>query len=116
MGQYMEREQIEIFEAQLTPDIVVSVEALADSESDVARSQILDFSSVAEEIGALARIITRPIAELRPSHVTVEFGCSLRAQAGQLTALLVNGSADASIKVSLEWDNPNDAGTVPGEA
>ena len=112
----MERDQIEIFEARLTPDMVVSVEAFADSESDVARSQILDFNSVAAEIGALAKVITRPIADLRPSHVTVEFGCSLRAQAGQLTALLVNGSADASIKVSLEWDNRNDAGTVPREA
>ena len=112
----MEREQLQIFKARLAPDMVVSVEAFADAESDVARSHVLDFGSVAAEIGALARTIARPIAEIKPSHVTVEFGCSLRVQAGTFSALLVNGSADASIKVSLEWDNPHDTGTVPGES
>jgi Trypsin-co-occurring domain 1 len=101
----MERESIMIVEAQVTPDIVISVEAVANAVADSARPGAFDFNSVATEIGGLAGAIARPIAELRPTRATVEFGCSLWAQAGQLTALLINGSADASIKVTLEWEN-----------
>ena len=37
---------------------------------------------------------------------TVEFALELGVEAGKLTALIAKGTAKASLKVSLTWENP----------
>ncbi|MDY7103711.1 MAG: CU044_2847 family protein [Actinomycetota bacterium] len=44
------------------------------------------------------------LADLRPSKVTFECGLAVGVRNGKLTALLVDGQADVSMTLALEWD------------
>ena len=43
-----------------------------------------------------------------PSKTTVELGISLAVKNGVLTTLIVDGKAQASLTVTLEWDVTSD--------
>jgi hypothetical protein len=40
---------------------------------------------------------------VQPSKATVEFGIELGIEPGKLTALLVQGTSKANLKINLEW-------------
>jgi hypothetical protein len=102
-------DQRRIVKARLGDDgPVIGIEVVAGGgEADVARGGApVDFDQVATQIEALAKALATPITALHPSKATLEFGCSIGVESGQLTALLVKGSANANLKVSLEWTHP----------
>jgi len=39
-----------------------------------------------------------------PDHTTVEFSINFAVQAGKVTALFMDGSAEGAVTVTLEWD------------
>jgi hypothetical protein len=65
-----------------------------------------DFSDVADTIVSLSSALGSAMEKARPSKATVEFGVEVALDSGKLTALLVKGSAKASFKVSLTWEQP----------
>ncbi|SEE12207.1 CU044_2847 family protein [Streptomyces sp. TLI_105] len=62
-----------------------------------------DLSSVTEALSSFAGQIGEALHQAAPDRATVEFGCRLGLDAGGLTALVVQGSANASLRVTLEW-------------
>ena len=64
------------------------------------------FDRIVPAAQKLAKALATPITALHPTKATLEFGCSIGVESGQLTALLVKGSANANLKVSLEWTHP----------
>ncbi|MER7539314.1 CU044_2847 family protein [Streptomyces sp. NPDC097704] len=62
-----------------------------------------DLSSVTEALSSFAGQIGQALHQAAPDHATVEFGCQLGLDAGKLTALVVQGTANASVRVTLEW-------------
>ncbi|WP_051844817.1 CU044_2847 family protein [Streptomyces globisporus] len=62
-----------------------------------------DLSSVTEALSSFAGQIGEALHQAAPDRATVEFGCQLGLEAGRLTALVVQGSANASLRVTLEW-------------
>lgn len=95
-----------VVEATLGDGSVILVEVVGGHETDVARRSPLDFSEISAQLESLARAVGGPFASLNPTRAAVEFGCSVGVESGKLTALLVNGVANASIKVTLEWTSP----------
>ncbi|GAA3896044.1 hypothetical protein GCM10022244_02560 [Streptomyces gulbargensis] len=63
-----------------------------------------DLSAVTEALSAFAQQIGQALDRAAPDRATVEFGCQLCLDAGRLTALVVQGGAQASLRVTLEWD------------
>jgi hypothetical protein len=53
-----------------------------------------------EEIGAQ---VVRAWQQVCPDEASVEFGLSVSAKSGKLTAVLVEGGADASLKITMKW-------------
>ncbi|KQX46206.1 MULTISPECIES: CU044_2847 family protein [unclassified Streptomyces] len=64
-----------------------------------------DLSAVTEALSSFAGKIGDALHRAAPDRATVEFGCQLGVDAGRLTALVVQGSANASLRVTLEWTN-----------
>ncbi|MFI1716886.1 CU044_2847 family protein [Streptomyces sp. NPDC053513] len=62
-----------------------------------------DLSGVTEALSSFAGQIGAALHQAAPDRATVEFGCQLGLDAGRLTALVVQGSANASLRVTLEW-------------
>lgn len=63
-----------------------------------------DLSAVTEALASFAGQIGDALHRAAPDRATVEFGCQLGLDAGKLTALVVQGSAHASLRVTLEWE------------
>ncbi|MDR5710414.1 MAG: CU044_2847 family protein [Armatimonadota bacterium] len=61
------------------------------------------WNEVADIVRAAGQSVVDAFEKLRPDRVAVEFGVKLAVESGRLTALLVKGTADASLKVTLEW-------------
>jgi hypothetical protein len=69
-----------------------------------------DFEQVSGTLEGIAQAVRSGLDKVRPSKTTVELGIQLAVKNGKLTGMLVEGQAQASLKVTLEWA----AETSPG--
>ncbi|MBT2441850.1 hypothetical protein J7E93_17375 [Streptomyces sp. ISL-36] len=87
-------------------DAVLYVEAERlgpDTELEGVRDAVPDLTGLGRALSAFAGQIGDALHQAAPHRATVEFGCELALDAGGLTALIVKGSAGASLRVTLEW-------------
>ncbi|TDF39302.1 hypothetical protein EYS14_07195 [Alteromonadaceae bacterium M269] len=77
-------------------------------EEDVAISD-LNIDSTIDAIKGIASKIHGVLETVSPQEVAVEFGVKLAAKSGKVTGLLVEGSGDASFKISLKWKNSTES-------
>ncbi|MFD3530672.1 CU044_2847 family protein [Streptomyces sp. NPDC058664] len=78
-----------------------------DTELEGLGGRLPDLSAVTEALSSFAGQIGDALHRAAPDRATVEFGCQLGLDAGRLTALVVQGSANASLRVTLEWEKPS---------
>lgn len=64
---------------------------------------IAPFADVARPIESVSRRILEAVQRAAPDKTTIELTFGLAVEAGKLFAFLAKGSADASIKVTLDW-------------
>jgi len=84
---------------------LVEVEA-SDFRQDVtAKSQTFDFAIVKKQIEGISSELMTLLKNIGPSKINLEFGIELSVESGQLTSVIVKGSAKSNIKISLEWIN-----------
>ena len=62
-----------------------------------------DLEQVSGTLDGIAQAVRSGLAKAKPSKTTVELGIQLTVKSGKLTGLLVEGQADALLKVTLEW-------------
>jgi Trypsin-co-occurring domain 1 len=62
-----------------------------------------DFEHVSGMLEGIAQAIRSGLEKTMPTKTTVELRIQLAVKNGMLTGLLVDGQADASLKVTLEW-------------
>lgn len=77
----------------------------------VRADSVYSFDGVRETIEAVAGQVADVWEKVRPDEASVEFGLSLAARSGRLLGLLVDGGAQAALKVTLTWR----AAPRPGE-
>jgi hypothetical protein len=80
-----------------------SSQQAATTEERVRGGAVMDFADVAHAIEQLCSQLGSVLAKVAPTKAAVEFNVGITATTGKLTALFLEGEADASIKVSLEW-------------
>ncbi|MGW5424416.1 CU044_2847 family protein [Streptomyces sp. NPDC003943] len=79
----------------------------ADGTGDLEgrfEDRLPDLSGVTAALSSFAQQIGDALHRAAPDRATVEFGCQLGLQSGRLTALVVQGSTSANLRVTLEWD------------
>jgi hypothetical protein len=62
-----------------------------------------DFADVSGTLEGIAQAVRSGLEKVTPSKTRVELGIELAVKNGKLTALIVEGQADVSLEVTLEW-------------
>jgi hypothetical protein len=75
-----------------------------DPMSSVGLLDRVSVGDALDAIGDAAALVHDKLKDLAPTKASVEFGVSFSVQGGQLTALLFDGKADASLTICLEWE------------
>jgi hypothetical protein len=81
----------------------IQVTMLGGEEKVGAKEGGLSFDNVTKPIKKIAQEIAEVIKVVQPNKATVSLGFEVATSEGQLTALLVKGTATANLAVTLEW-------------
>jgi hypothetical protein len=63
-----------------------------------------DLGQVTGALGTFAEGVTAALRQARPDRLRVEFGCQVGVATGGLIAMITQGSMDANLKVTMEWE------------
>lgn len=97
--------RIRIIPVKLANGRHMQVEAIAmGGEQDVAIG-LPSFEEISDAIERISTSIGGAIERVGVKKASVEFGLQVAVEAGQLTALLAKGSTQASLKVTLHWED-----------
>lgn len=77
---------------------------LAPSE-EYASPQKYDLESALPAIREFGKELLQTAKEIAPTKVILEFGVAFKAQSGKLTSVILEGSAEGTVKVVLEWED-----------
>jgi hypothetical protein len=80
--------------------VVSDEKAVADRDIGFKKPS---FKEVTDTIEAVSTAITGTLEKVKPDRASVEFGIEIAYQSGKLVALLVEGSATATLTITLEW-------------
>lgn len=69
----------------------------------VGRVGPADLREALAPVTDVAELVRERLESLTATRATVEFGVSFSARSGKLTALVFEGSGQASLTVTLEW-------------
>jgi Trypsin-co-occurring domain 1 len=80
----------------------------------VGWKESFDLEYVSETLEGVAEAIRSGLEKVKPTRTTVEFGIEMAVKNGKLTGILVEGEANASLKVTLEWGSEQQgSGSAP---
>ena len=82
----------------------------------VGRKDIFESKDLSGTLEGIAWAVRSGVEKVKPSKTTVELGIQLAVQNGKLTGLIVEGKAEASLKVTFEWSTEPSAEGPPPEA
>ena len=108
-----------VVEVSLPNNTVAFVQA-ADLDADrydaakAGRKDVFNFDDVSGTLEGIARAVRSGLQKVTPSKTTVELGIQLALKNGKLTGLIVEGKAEASLKVTLEWGAETSADNAAG--
>jgi Trypsin-co-occurring domain 1 len=69
----------------------------------VGLGDAFSFDGVTETVETIATQVSRAWEKVHPAEASVEFGLALSTKTGKLTGLLVEGTGEASLKVTVTW-------------
>jgi NTP-dependent ternary system trypsin peptidase co-occuring protein len=85
-------------------DIRVEVTPIPGGEGAVSFAPGMpDFQPLIDAIEGIATAVNAALQRVKPQQASVELGLEVGVEAGKLTALLVQGSGKANLKVTLSW-------------
>jgi hypothetical protein len=77
-----------------------------DDATNVSALENLDVDALLAPVKAMGRAVCEQLATLKPSTARLEVGLAVAAKGGKLVSLFVDGSAEASMRITLEWTDP----------
>jgi NTP-dependent ternary system trypsin peptidase co-occuring protein len=104
----------EVVSIQLDDKTVVYAEArVADPDRQVADS-VFDLGGVTAAIRGVAGELASTLRAISPDETELEVGVELAIKEGGLVAVLVRGSATASLKIRLKWAAGSEPEAIDG--
>ena len=94
-------------EVELPNGVVAYVRArqLGGGAEKVSWPDRFHFDGVSGALEGIAEAIQSGVAKVNPSKVSVELGLELGIKSGKLVGLIVDGEGQASLTITLEWDD-----------
>lgn len=99
----MATDRTSVIELQLSNGAKVLAEVRTGDREEEVAWRALKLGEITGSIKGLVEDLTKPLSAAKCDKLILEFGLDLAVDQGTLTSLLVNASATASIKVSMEW-------------
>jgi len=97
-------EHTEIVSLKVSDRVTIMAEATSlGGEEQVSVGEILDFEGITDAIEAISTSITGTLAKVKPKKASVEFSLKIGVESGKLTSLLVKGTGEGNLKITLEW-------------
>ncbi|MEH2272661.1 MAG: CU044_2847 family protein [Nostoc sp.] len=96
----------EIVKVQLPNNKEVQFEVTRplDGKQDIsATNQILPFDEITDAIEGMVEAIKDTLSRAQPQKASIKFGVKVGFESGKLTALIVKGSSEANLEITLEW-------------
>ncbi len=108
-------EEVRLTELELPGGAIVMVRVRGDGGSEIrpdspgmaglaSAGGRLKFEDVADSVRGVAAALKDALAEATPDKTEVELGFAVSTKAGKATAVLVDGSMTAEIRVVLSWE------------
>ena len=99
------QDRTEIIPVQFEDGTTIQIQAtmLGGMEKVSAKDAGFSFDNVTKSIKSIASEIAKVIKDVQPNKATVSLGFEVATSEGQLTALLVKGTATANLAITLEW-------------
>ena len=102
-----EANKTEVVKALLADGTSISIQATSLGGEERVAFGIPPFKEVTDTVEALANAIVTTLKKVKPRAASVEFGVQVGIESGKLTALLVKGTGNANLKITLEWGEAN---------
>ncbi|HAC63147.1 MAG TPA: hypothetical protein DCF68_06300 [Cyanothece sp. UBA12306] len=100
----MVEEDTTIVPLKVSDRVTIMAEAVAlGGEERAGVGDLLDFDGVTDAIEAIATSITGTFDKVKPKKAAVEFSLKIGVESGKLTSLLVKGTGEGNLKITLEW-------------
>ena len=93
-----------------TLQVSVPAGSAVRAENIGARDAVFDMDRVRDAIEGVGGLVVDAFKSIKPDKASVEFGFKFAVESGNLTALFVKGTADADLKICLEWSGSGHAG------
>jgi len=87
----------------------------ASGEEKVGIFHPTSFKEVTDAIEGIADALVATFKKVKPSGASVEFGIDVGIESGHLTTLLVKGTTNATLKITLTWGNVETAAPTVGQ-
>jgi hypothetical protein len=78
----------------------------AGGEEEVGNEVVESLQAALDSIKAIGHRVAEAARAVEPDRFSIQLGFSFKLEQGVLVAILVKGSATASLTVNLEWDRP----------
>ena len=97
----------ETIEAELADGSIIHIQAISlGGPEPIGELGPISFTEVTDTVKHLAGAMLTILKEIKPRRGSLEFGVQVGVQSGKLTALIVQGTATANLKITLEWGEP----------
>ncbi|MEM7556556.1 MAG: CU044_2847 family protein [Cyanobacteria bacterium P01_A01_bin.84] len=88
---------------QLDNDVNIMIEATLLGGEEEVDFDFLPFEQVTNAVEVIANSMTQTIKKVQPSKASIELGLEVGLKEGKLVTLIVQNSAKANFKITLEW-------------
>ncbi|MEU5462714.1 CU044_2847 family protein [Streptomyces althioticus] len=99
----------QVIEACLPDGTLISILAVSpdgrNAAQDISARGLPNLDDVRSAITGMASLARDAVEAVRPDSATVEFGVDVKIEAGKLSGLIVSGAANATLKVTLNWQS-----------
>jgi hypothetical protein len=83
----------------------ILVEArVAAGEQDIAAWSVTQAQELGKQLFGVAGKLFEHLRDAGPARIKAQLGLGFAVKAGKLTAVLVDGQANANVVVTMEWD------------
>jgi hypothetical protein len=99
--------QAQPVKVQVADNVFIIVEALPLGGETNVSNTLQQFKQVANAIESMTETLTRVWSKTKPRRASAEFNIAFACDTSKgLLAMFVSGSAQAAMKITLEWGEP----------
>lgn len=89
---------------QLDDNSYIFIETASLGGEEEVSFNVPKLSEVQKQIESVSKMVLETIKKVSPQKAKVEFGVQIGVESGSLTTVLVKGTGNANLKITLEWE------------